>query len=110
MKYIAENGIIDLTYVQEQLEMKKRAEILKNHQYSIWHSEKEDVWYTYLPDASKADNRRKVKRKKKTDIEKAVCEFYLSLKDEDENIDREENLQAAAKSLVLRKYFSQMKK
>ena len=27
LKYIAENGIIDLTYVQEQLEMKKRAEI-----------------------------------------------------------------------------------
>jgi len=43
LKYIAENGIIDLTYVQEHLEMRKRAEILKNHQYSIWHSEKEDV-------------------------------------------------------------------
>lgn len=45
LKYIAESGIIDLTYVQEQLEMKKRAEILKNHQYTIWYNEKEDVWY-----------------------------------------------------------------
>ncbi len=88
LKYIAENGIIDLTYVQEQLEMKKRAEILKNHQYSIWHSEKEDVWYTYLPDDSKADNRRKVKRKKKNDIEKAVCDYYLSLESDDEKSDQ----------------------
>lgn len=79
LKYIEENGIIDLTYVQEQLEMKKRAEMLKNHQYSIWYNEKEDVWYTYLPDASKANNRRKVKRKKKNDIEKVVCDYYLSL-------------------------------
>lgn len=92
MKYIAENGIIDLTYVQEQLEMKKRAEILKNHQYSIWYSEKEDVWYTYLPDVSKANNRRKVKRKKKTDIEKAVCDYYLSLKSDSDKIDQKDIL------------------
>ena len=32
LKYIAENGIIDLTYVQEQLEMKKITENnKKNH-------------------------------------------------------------------------------
>ena len=52
LKYILENGMIDLTYVQEQIEMKKREEILKRHHYSIWHSDKEDVWYSYLPDDS----------------------------------------------------------
>lgn len=63
LKYIEENGIIDLTYVQEQVQMKRREEILKRHNYSIWHNEKEDVWYSYLPDQSKAYGRRKIKRK-----------------------------------------------
>ena len=88
LKYIAESGIIDLTYVQEQLEMKKRAEILKNHQYTIWYNEKEDVWYTYLPDSSKENNRRKVKRKKKNDIEKVVCNYYLSLENNNDKAGR----------------------
>ena len=63
LKYIAENDMIDLSYVQEQVKMKRREEILKRHHYTIWHSEKEDVWYTYLPDNSKANNRKKIKRK-----------------------------------------------
>lgn len=83
LKYIAENGIIDLTYVQEQLEMEKRAEILKSHRYSIWYSEKEDAWYTHLPDDSKPNNRRKIKRKKKNDLERAVYDYYMSLHNDD---------------------------
>ncbi len=76
LKYIEENGIIDLTYVQEQIKMKKRDEILKRHQYSIWFNEKENVWYSYLPDGSKANNRRKIKRKNKNDLEKMICDYY----------------------------------
>ena len=79
MKYIAENGIIDLSYVQEQLEMKKREEILNNHNYSIWFNEKENVWYTCLPDDSKSDNRKRIKRRKKVDLEKAIVDYYISL-------------------------------
>ncbi len=75
---IEENAIIDLTYVQEQIKMKKRKEILKRHQYSIWFNEKENVWYSYLPDSSKANNRRKIKRKNKSDLEKMICDYYLS--------------------------------
>lgn len=52
--------MIDLAYVQEQVEMKKREEILKRHQYSIWHNSEEDVWYSYLPDDSKSNNRKKI--------------------------------------------------
>ena len=79
LKYIAESGIIDLTYVQEQVKMKKREEILKKHQYSIWFNEKENVWYSYLPDDSKANNRRKIKRKNKSDLQKVICDYYLSI-------------------------------
>lgn len=78
MKYIEENGIIDLALVQEQCEMKKREEILKNHHYSIWYSEKEDAWYTHLPDDSKSNGRKKVKRKKKKDLENEIYNYYLS--------------------------------
>ena len=79
LKYIEENSIIDLTYVQEQIEMKKREEILLNHNYSVWFSEKEGVWYTCLPDENKQDKRKKIKRKKKEDLEKAIVDFYKSV-------------------------------
>ena len=85
MKYIAENDMIDLAYVQEQVEMKKREEILKRHQYSIWHNDKEDVWYSYLPDDSKSNNRKKIKRKRKRDLEEVICDYYLSVQSESEN-------------------------
>lgn len=76
--------MIDLTYVQEQIEMKKREEILKRHQYSIWHNDKENVWYSYLPDDSKSNNRKKIKRKKKKDLEDAICDYYQSMQNEHE--------------------------
>lgn len=82
LKYIAENDMIDLTYVREQVEMKRRESILKQHQYSIWHSEKENVWYSYLPDSSKVNNRKKIKRKRKRDLEDVIYDFYLSMQSE----------------------------
>lgn len=36
LQYVINEGIIDVTYVQEQIEMKKRDEILQQHPYSIW--------------------------------------------------------------------------
>ena len=36
LKYAVENGIIDLLYVQEQIEMNKRKELLGKHPYKIW--------------------------------------------------------------------------
>lgn len=76
--------MIDLAYVQEQVEMKKREEILKRHQYSIWHNDKEDVWYSYLPDDSKSNNRKKIKRKRKRDLEEVIYDYYLSVQNESE--------------------------
>lgn len=68
--------------------MKKREEILKRHQYSIWHSNKEDVWYSYLPDDSKANNRKKIKRKRKRDLEDVICDFYLSVQNESQETEQ----------------------
>lgn len=36
LKYAVENGMIDLSYVQEQIEMNKRKELLDKHPYKIW--------------------------------------------------------------------------
>lgn len=82
--------MIDLSYVQEQVEMKKREEILKRHQYSIWHSDKEDVWYSYLPDSSKPNNRKKIKRKRKRDLEDVICDFYASMQNEHEDMEKKD--------------------
>lgn len=84
--------MIDLAYVQEQVEMKKREEILKRHQYSIWHNEKEDVWYSYLPDDSKSNNRKKIKRKRKRDLEEAIYDYYLSVQNETEKTVKSKDL------------------
>ena len=78
LKYLTESGNIDLAYVQEQMEMKKREEILQNHKYSIWYSESEDAWYTTLPDDTRKNGRKNVKRKNRKDLEKAIAAFYIS--------------------------------
>lgn len=78
--------MIDLTYVQEQVEMKKREETLKRHQYSIWHNNKEDVWYSYLPDDSRPNNRKKIKRKRRRDLEDVICDFYSSEQNEHQDM------------------------
>lgn len=82
--------MIDLAYVQEQVEMKKREEILKRHQYSIWHNDKEDVWYGYLPDDSKSNNRKKIKRKRKRDLEEVICDYYASIQNEHEDMEKKD--------------------
>ena len=81
LKYAVENNIIDFAYMQEQIEMKKREEILKQHPYSIWQG-KDDKWYTYLPDKSKERGIALKKRTTKKAIEKVIIEHW---KNQEEN-------------------------
>ena len=69
LQYAVSNGIIDTALLQEKIEMQKREEILKKHQYDIWKG-KDDKWRTYLPDKEKG--RKLVKRKDQKSIEDAV--------------------------------------
>lgn len=73
MHYALENGMIDLAYVQEQIELNKRKELLEKHPYRIWEG-KDGKWYTYFPD----NDAKRVLRKRKTkqDLEKLVCNFW----------------------------------
>ena len=89
LKFLADSGTIDLAYVQEQIEMKKREEILQNHRYSIWYSERENAWYTTLPDDSKKTGRKNIKRKNRKDLEKAIAAFYISQDKADKKVKEE---------------------
>lgn len=73
MKFAIDNDMIDLSFVQEQIEMKKREEILKKHPYKIWKG-KDGNWYTYLPNKEKG---RVLKKKTiKKDLEDDIIEYW----------------------------------
>ena len=45
LQYALENGMIDVKYVQEQIALNKRKELIEKHPYSIWKG-KEGLWHT----------------------------------------------------------------
>ncbi|MBD5487295.1 MAG: site-specific integrase [Lachnospiraceae bacterium] len=67
--------MINLSYVQEQIEMNRRKELLKKHPYKIWEG-KDGKWYTYLPDEKKG----RILKKKITQegIEDEVIAYWRS--------------------------------
>lgn len=81
LKFAIENGMIDLSYIQDEIAMKKREELLKRHKWAISQG-KDGYWRTYLPDANKPKGRRQIKRITKEDIENVVCDY---LKEDIEN-------------------------
>lgn len=79
LKYVVENGIINLSYVQDMMKMKKKEELLNKHPYKIWEGEN-GKWYTYLPDKEK--NRKLIKKSSQDKIEKAIIDYW---REEQEN-------------------------
>ena len=77
LKYAVDRGMIDLSYVQEQMRMDERAAILEKHPYSIWHGN-DGKWHTYLPDEEKGRVPRK--RNSQREIEDVVIEFWAKPK------------------------------
>lgn len=74
LQYAINNGIINLSYVQEQVKMNKRKELLQKHPNKIWQG-KDEKWYTYMPNED-GDGRKLVKRSTKKRLEDVVVEFY----------------------------------
>ncbi len=72
MKYALDNGIIDLSSIQQNIEMKKREKILQEHPQSIWFG-KDGYWHTYI---TVNEKRKAVKRKKKEDLENIIIDNY----------------------------------
>lgn len=74
LNYAIENGMLDLTFIQEQVEMKKRKEIIERYPYKIWVAE-DGYARTYVPDLEKPSGRRMIKRKKLKDVEDIVIDL-----------------------------------
>lgn len=73
LQYALENNIIDLSYVQEKIEMAKRKELLEKHPYKISQG-KDGKWRTYIPD--KESGRKMIKRNTQKAVEDAVISFW----------------------------------
>lgn len=79
LNYAIENGIIDISYVQEKIEAMKNEELLRKHPYKIWGG-KDGKWYTYLPDEERG--RVLKKRNSEDEIKKVVVKYW---KEQSEN-------------------------
>jgi len=97
LKYAVANGMIDLSYVQEQVEMNKRKELLDKHPYKIWEG-KDGKWRTYLPDEEKG--RKLLKRNSEQEIELCVIDYIQQ--NSEENIKKK-----IANSMTLQSIFPQ---
>lgn len=78
LQFIINNGMINIDDVQNSMEVMKREELLRKHQYKIWQG-KDEKWYTYLPDESKKDGRRLVKRSDRRKLEDIVVGYWKQL-------------------------------
>lgn len=73
LQYAIDNGIIDLQYIQQQIDMNKRRKILEAHPYGLIYNEKKGRWYTRFKDDNGVIQRN---RATKEELEDLVIEFY----------------------------------
>lgn len=92
LQYALEHGMIDLSYVQEQVEMNKREEILKEHRFAVWYNEKEGRWYTDVPDPESRNGKKRIKRKSRKDLDDEIVNHTLAHR-RNEEIDKKQGMQ-----------------
>lgn len=78
LRFIINNGMVNISDVQNSMEAMKREEVLKKHPYEIWEG-KDGKWYTYLP--SQNGGRMLKKRKTRKDLESVVIDYYKNIKE-----------------------------
>lgn len=86
---LAKYANIPLDETLKDVEAMIRQKILEDkHKFSIYYLKKEDAYRTYLPDDSKPNHRRPIKRKSKKELEEVIIDFYIA----QEDIQRRENI------------------
>lgn len=78
LKYAIDNDIIDLSYVQDIINMKRRKEYLEKHPFKIWDSD-DGYTRTYLPKGN--GDRRLIKRRSRKDVEDIVVDYWKNQSD-----------------------------
>ena len=64
LKYAIENGIIDRSTIQKNIEMSERKKFLEQHEHKIWQG-KDGKYYTYIPDQKAKRGKREIRRNAK---------------------------------------------
>ena len=80
LKFAFENGMIDVDTIRKHKEMNERKQYLKMHYSKIWQST-DGKWYTFVPDISKENGRKLVKRKTKEILDDFLVDFYKNYKE-----------------------------
>lgn len=75
LNFAMENGMIDVSTIQKQIEMNERKKYIEMHNSKVWQGAN-DKWYTYLPDLHSKSGRKLVKKKTKEQIEDLLVEYY----------------------------------
>ena len=79
---LAKYANIPLDETLKDVETMIRQKILEDkHKFSIYYLEKEGAYRTYLPDDSKINHRRPIKRKSREELEEAIIDFYIAYED-----------------------------
>lgn len=71
LKFIVDNGIINLDTIQEQMDMRRKKEIIDQHPNKIWLG-KDGFWHTYINNTD--GTRKSIKKKDKNDIYKLLVD------------------------------------
>jgi integrase len=74
LKYAIENGIINLSHIQEQIEMNKREEILKEYRNSMWKAS--DGYWKIRMTYDETGQRKIFKRRSKQDLEDLIVKTH----------------------------------
>lgn len=82
LNYALQNGIIDISTIQKQIEMNERKKYLEMHEFTVWQSKSDGKWRTYLPDEK--NKRRLIKRNTEDDIKDVIIKYYKSVENDDE--------------------------
>lgn len=83
LNYAIQNDIMDICSIRKQCEVNERMKYLEMHSqhYKTWQGS-DGKFYTYVPDTTKKEKRRKVKRNTSRELDEAIIRYYKS-KDEE---------------------------
>ena len=74
LKYAIENGIIDLSHIQENIEMSRRKDILEQYEAGIWKAS-DGYWKIRIYD-EESNKRKIVKRRDREDLEDEIVRIH----------------------------------
>ena len=81
LKFLQQQGMINLDDVQKLMQEKEKKRILSKHQYKIFQDQKDGRWKTTIPDETKKSGRRLIAKKDLKKLEDALIDYYSGIED-----------------------------